>query len=156
MTDFDTSYPPSLWEPAGPPATGATAGIPGTWTPAGSAPPTSVANLQAGVPNPVVAAPATPWTTGQFVQTATIGAAGRATWTGSAWVGGVAPAMAFTPVGQTIVQVQDYVLALGDDSDATTEIERILELERENAARTTLTSWLQNELEERALESETE
>lgn len=151
MTDFDTSYPPSLWEAAGPPATGATAGIPGTWTPPGSAPPANVASMGG-----IVATPATPWTTGQFMQTATAGAAGRCTWTGSAWVGGVAPAMAFTPVGQTIAQVQEYVTGLGDDSDATTEIERILELERDNAARSTLTSWLENELEERALESETE
>ena len=70
------------------PATGATAGIPGTWTPPGSTPPASVAALQAGA---VVASPATGWTAGQFVQTGTAGAAGRATWTGTGWVGGVAP-----------------------------------------------------------------
>lgn len=70
----------------GTPATGATAGIPGTWTPPGSTPPAAPAAM-AGI----VATPATAWTTGQFVQTGTAGAAGRVTWTGSGWVGGVAP-----------------------------------------------------------------
>lgn len=74
--------------PDPPPATGATAGIPGTWTPAGAAPPASVAALQA---SSITATPATPWTTGQFVQTATAGLPGQACWTGSAWVGGKAP-----------------------------------------------------------------
>jgi hypothetical protein len=68
------------------PATGATAGIPGTFTPPGSTPPANVAGMTG-----IVASPTTPWTTGQFVQTGTAGAAGRATWTGSGWVGGVAP-----------------------------------------------------------------
>jgi hypothetical protein len=39
----------------------------------------------------VVASPASGWTTGQYVQTGTAGAAGRATWSGSGWVGGAAP-----------------------------------------------------------------
>lgn len=82
---FDASYPPSVLHPT-PKATGATAGIPGSWTPAGSTPPASVASIGS-----VVATPATPWTTGQYVQTGTAGAAGRATWSGTAWVGGVAP-----------------------------------------------------------------
>src|SRR6186713_3259582 len=87
------SYPPSIYG-AGPvvnPSTGATAGIPGSWTPAGSTPPASPAALQAGDPVPVTATPGTGWTAGQYVQTRTASAAGRATWTGSAWVGGVAP-----------------------------------------------------------------
>lgn len=89
----ERSYPPSVWGGGTPVvhATGATAGIPGTWTPAGSTPPATVAALQAGTPNPVVASPATAWTAGQFVQTATVGTGGRATWTGTNWVGGVAP-----------------------------------------------------------------
>jgi hypothetical protein len=69
-------------------ATGATAGIPGAWTPASSTPPASVANLIAGTPNPVVATPATAWTVGQYIQTATAGAPGEATWDGTAWVAG--------------------------------------------------------------------
>lgn len=82
---YDASYPPSALA-----AAGAAAGIPGAFTPTGSRPPLTVADLIAGVPNRVVASPTTPWTTGQYVQTATIGAPGRATWTGTAWVGGVA------------------------------------------------------------------
>jgi hypothetical protein len=72
------------------PATGATAGTPGTWSPAGSTPPTSVANLIAGTPNAVTASPTTAWTTGQYVQTGTAGVPGQAHWSGSAWVTGVA------------------------------------------------------------------
>lgn len=72
-------------------ATGATAGIPGSFTPAGSAPPYTVADLAAGRPVTVTATPASAWTTGQYAQTGTAGAAGRACWTGSGWVGGAAP-----------------------------------------------------------------
>jgi hypothetical protein len=84
------SYPPSLWEtpPVVVPATGATAGIPGSWTPAGCTPPADVAAVQGGA---IVATPQTGWTTGQFVQTQTAGAAGRCCWTGTDWVGGAAP-----------------------------------------------------------------
>lgn len=67
-------------------ATGATAGIPGTWTPTGGLPPADPASMGG-----IVASPATPWTTGQYVQTQLAGAAGRTCWTGSAWVGGAAP-----------------------------------------------------------------
>ena len=66
--------------------TGATAGAPGTWTPAGAQPAASLTAMSS-----VVANPATPWTTGQYVQTATPGAPGQCCWTGSAWVGGRAP-----------------------------------------------------------------
>jgi hypothetical protein len=76
-------YPPT-------PATGATAGTPGTWTPAGSTPPATVAALIAGTPNVVVASPATAWTVGQYVQTQAVGAPGQAHWSGSAWVSGPA------------------------------------------------------------------
>lgn len=67
-------------------STGATAGIPGTWSPSGSTPPASPAAMTG-----VTATPGTAWTSGQYVQTRTAGPAGRATWTGSAWVGGAAP-----------------------------------------------------------------
>jgi hypothetical protein len=81
-----------IWGGAGtdnvPNATGATAGTPGTWTPAGSDPPADAAQAsQWGV----VASPATAWTTTQYVQGSTAGAPGEMTWTGSAWVGGRAP-----------------------------------------------------------------
>jgi hypothetical protein len=87
---YQESYPPSLWGGVGGPSTGATAGIPGVWTPAGSTPPASQVDAIAGRPYTIKASPATAWTTGQYVQTATAGAGGRVTWTGSAWVGGVA------------------------------------------------------------------
>lgn len=80
-----------IWGGAGgdnvPNATGATAGAPGTFTPAGSDRPANVAGMTG-----VVASPATPWTAGQYVQTGTAGAPGEATWTGTTWVGGRAPA----------------------------------------------------------------
>lgn len=71
-------------------ATGATAGIPGSFTPSGSTTnlPRDAADATA---KGIVASPATAWTTGQYVQGTTAGAAGRMTWTGTAWVGGVAP-----------------------------------------------------------------
>jgi hypothetical protein len=72
-------------------STGATAGAPGAWTPAGSQPPSTVADLQGGRPVTVTASPASAWTTGQYVQTGTAGAPGRASWTGTGWVGGAAP-----------------------------------------------------------------
>lgn len=68
-------------------ATGATAGSPGTWTPAGATPPATVADLIAGTPNPVTASPATAWTTGQHVLT---GDAAQGYWNGTAWVAGQA------------------------------------------------------------------
>lgn len=123
------------------PATGATAGIPGTWTPAGSQPPANVPNLIAGTPNPVVASPATAWTVGQYVQTGTTGAAGQAHWNGTGWVLGAA---AFTVVSRTIAAVQEYVESLGEPSDPTVqaEVQRLLDEERANANRQTLVQWL--------------
>ena len=64
------------------------AGIPGSWGPEGAALPATAAAAIAANPTAV---PATPWTTGQFVQTATAGAAGRICWTGTDWVTGAAP-----------------------------------------------------------------
>jgi len=66
-------------------ATGATAGAPGTWTPSGSTPPADTSNLGS-----ITASPTTPWTAGQYVQTGTAGAAGQASWNGSAWAQGPA------------------------------------------------------------------
>lgn len=145
---YDESYPPSIYAPPAVPATGATAGIPGAWTPSGSAPPASVAALQGGVPNAVTASPATAWTAGQFVQTATSGAAGRATWTGTGWVGGVAPAVGADPNVSTVAQVQAYIEALGDisDADVQAETQRVLDVERAGQNRSTLVSWLDQRL----------
>lgn len=80
---YDESYPPSVY-----PVKGATAGIPGSWSPANGRVPADAAQAnQWGV----VATPQTAWTSGQYVQGTTSGAAGRMTWTGSVWVGGAAP-----------------------------------------------------------------
>ena len=68
------------------PATGAIAGKPGSWTPAGAMPPATVAAIGSAV-----ASPASAWTKGQYVQTDTPGAAGKAHWGGSSWVAGVTP-----------------------------------------------------------------
>jgi hypothetical protein len=69
-------------------ATGATAGTPGSWTPAGSDPPNTVAELQAGAPLVITASPGTNWTVGQYIATSTAGSAGEANWNGTAWVAG--------------------------------------------------------------------
>jgi hypothetical protein len=87
---YEESYPPSILNFS----TGATAGIPGSFTPAGSRVPKSVTDLAQGNPVDVLANPLTPWTTGQFVQTGTAGPAGRATWTGTNWASGAAPLQA--------------------------------------------------------------
>lgn len=65
------------------PATGATAGVPGTFTPAGSSLPASFANMTG-----IVASPNTAWTTGQFVA---LGDGSKAYWTGTAWAPGAKP-----------------------------------------------------------------
>src|SRR5262245_740336 len=87
---YDASYPPSVYAPKVP-ATGATAGSPGVWTPPGSQAPATVADLIAGVPNVVIASPLTAWTSGQFVQTRQ-GMGGQAHWDGTAWVAGIVTA----------------------------------------------------------------
>jgi hypothetical protein len=77
----------SAGNPIGGPATGATAGNPGTWTPTGSTPPANLSALQTATP-PVVASPTTAWTTGQHVL---LGDASHAHWSATAWVAGDAP-----------------------------------------------------------------
>jgi hypothetical protein len=66
------------------PATGATAGTPGSFTPAGATVPANLAALNAGG---VVASPLTAWATGESVNLGT----GSAYWDGAAYAGGVAP-----------------------------------------------------------------
>lgn len=77
---FDQSYPPNLYRAA---PTGATAGSPGTFTPAGSYTPQTGAAIQS-----LTATPATAWTSGQYVQ-ATNGE--QRYWNGTAWVVGIKP-----------------------------------------------------------------
>jgi hypothetical protein len=66
-------------------ATGATAGVPGIYTPQGAVVPANLAALTSGG---VVASPTTAWPTGQYVLTADMQAAH---WSGTAWVIGIAP-----------------------------------------------------------------
>lgn len=65
------------------PATGATSGIPGSFTPAGSSIPANFAAMAT-----IVASPATAWTTGQYVP---LGDGSKAYWTGTAWAPGAKP-----------------------------------------------------------------
>lgn len=69
-----------------PVATGATAGVPGSFTPTGAALPASLAALQAGS---VVASPLTLWTVGQYVL---LGDGTHAHWDSNSWEVGDAPA----------------------------------------------------------------
>ena len=64
------------------PAAGATAGTPGTFTPAGCVVPANLVSM-----TPVAASPTTAWTTGQHV---VLGDASTAHWSGTAWVAGAA------------------------------------------------------------------
>lgn len=63
-------------------ATGATAGTPGSFTPAGAATPGNLAALTS-----VDASPMSAWTTGQYVL---LGDTTKAHWSGTAWVAGIA------------------------------------------------------------------
>lgn len=69
---------------SGPAATGATAGVPATFTPVDSYPPETFANLTT---QPITASPATAWTTGQY---AVLGDGTKIYWNGTAWVKGTA------------------------------------------------------------------
>jgi len=69
-------------------AIGATAGAPGSFTPASTTAPATPADLIAGKPVQVTASPGTAWTTGQYV---TCRDGNRAYWNGTAWVAGTAP-----------------------------------------------------------------
>lgn len=82
--EFDVNGRPSrTYDDAAGPATGATAGTPGTWTPAGASPPADSAGAGS-----VAATPGTAWTTGQYVQGSTAGASGEMHWDGAAWAAG--------------------------------------------------------------------
>jgi len=79
-TNIDMTVPG--WSNEGPAATGATAGAPGTWTPANSEAPDKFTQI-AGV----TATPATAWTTGQYM---VLGDGSFAHWGGAAWTSGKA------------------------------------------------------------------
>jgi len=89
-TVFTTIEPPAPTDGcvalAVPPATGAFAGTPGTWSPAGATPP---ATFTAANSSGIDSLPDDdPWTTGQYVQGATAGASGEMFWNGTAWATG--------------------------------------------------------------------
>jgi hypothetical protein len=67
-------------------AAGATAGTPGSFTPAGAMVPNNFADLNATPA--ITASPATVWTTGQYVS---LQDGSRAHWSGTAWVAGAKP-----------------------------------------------------------------
>lgn len=66
------------------PATGATAGIPGAFTPTGAALPADLTTLQAGS---VTANPTTAWTAGQYI---VLGDGSNAHWSSTAWAANAA------------------------------------------------------------------
>ncbi len=138
---YEASYPPSLWAPPPPRATGATAGIPGTFTPPGSQVPPDLAAMSSWG---IVASPATPWTTGQFVQTGTAGAAGRASWSGTNWVGGAAPLTAGEVSAMTVDAVQEFVRTHPD------LLAEVYAFEQAGKGRSTLLAWLRVLLDEEA------
>lgn len=71
----------------GTPSTGATAGTPGTFTPSGSDRPDTFDDLVNAAP-PITAAPATVWSSGQYV---TLADGTHVYWDGTAWQEGEAP-----------------------------------------------------------------
>jgi hypothetical protein len=81
--ESDFEFKPPGWSNTGPAATGATAGTPGTWTPAGSLPADDFTQMDS-----VTASPVTAWTTGQYV---VLGDWSHAHWGGANWTSGEAP-----------------------------------------------------------------
>jgi len=80
-TEQTRLFPPPGFSNAGAAATGATAGIPGSYTPAGAIAPLSLPMTG------VTASPATAWTVGQYVVTRD---GQYAHWSSTAWVTGKA------------------------------------------------------------------
>jgi hypothetical protein len=81
-TESTYQAPTPGWSNKPPTATGATAGTPGTWTPAGAVVPANLAAMSG-----ITASPATAWTTGQRM---VLGDASLVHWSGTAWVVGAA------------------------------------------------------------------
>jgi len=82
--DGDSWMAGAVPQPAGP-ATGASAGSPGAWTPPGSVPPADAAEA---ITDGVSASPNTAWTVGQYVQGGTVGVGGEMFWDGTTWQAG--------------------------------------------------------------------
>lgn len=123
-------------EPTKASATGATAGSPGVWTPAGCEVPETTGELSG-----VTASPATVWGVGEYVVAAD---GNEVYWTGTAWAAGRAPAppppggeVAYDPADYTVEDVKAYVEDHPDEAAA------VLDAERAGSDRSTLVSWLE-------------
>jgi len=81
LEPYNLIFDPATF-PAGIPATGAVAGTPGSFTPAGASAPANLAAMTG-----ITATPATAWTTGQYVNLADNS---KASWSGTAWQAGAA------------------------------------------------------------------
>jgi hypothetical protein len=113
-TEWDSSYPPSLFGPPVPPVivpTGAVAGTPGHWTPAGATAPNTLAEA-----NALGLSLGPTWVDGEYVPLAT---AGTVYWNGAAFSLGVAPAAEVeesAPVDELAVKRAARRKASTDDS----------------------------------------
>jgi hypothetical protein len=91
-SSFDLEWSITGWQTlpttaiVAPAATGANAGSPGYFTPAGCTAPANAAAATA-----VTANPASAWAQGQYVQGSTAGASGEMYWNGTAWTTGRKP-----------------------------------------------------------------
>jgi hypothetical protein len=92
------------------PATGATAGSPGVWSPGGSVPPADMASAP-----PLTGTPA--WATDQYVATAQGSPAGDITWNGTAWLGYTGPKKGAAAPGNTFPS--DSTITASDATNAT-------------------------------------
>lgn len=124
------------------PATAANAGTPGTWVPSGAVAPANVAALNS---QSIKASPTTKWLIGQYMQTATAGAPGQAHWDGTLWTAGVSPGLGEILDG-TVESVQAYVNALAEDEWRARIVQELVDFERANKNRSTLVSWLDQQL----------
>lgn len=85
LTTLEPPTPGCSCLPSGPKSTSATAGTPGTYSPADSYPPTNFAALATW---PLTASPTTNWTAGQYI---VLDDDTFAHWNGTAWVAGIHP-----------------------------------------------------------------
>jgi len=122
------------------PPTGALAGAPGSFTPAGSAVPATLAALQAlGALGQTAA-----WATGQYV---VLGDSSNANWPGTAWAAGIHAALedahVVTPGNFTIAAIQAWL-----DQHPVIEVAQALrDHEASGQARLTLLDWLDGFIE---------
>lgn len=122
-------------EPTKPSATGAVAGTPGTFTPAGAEVPENPSEVSG-----LTASPATTWLPGQYIVTVD---KSEFYWNGTIWAAGRALAegdVAYDPGEDTVDDVKAYVDANPDQGAA------VLQAERDGKNRSTLVGWLEERL----------